>query len=119
MSGEELKTYLKERGLTLAMVADELGTSPQNLNGRLKAKSLKSDFISKIKSIIDKCCPPLPAEMEVAVIGSNVNGSNSSNVIQSIGTAGTDSIAALKARVDSLESENAYLRKLVDNLTSK
>lgn len=118
MSGEELKRYLKERGLPLSMVADELGTSPQNLNGRLKAKSLKTDFITKIKEIIDKCCPPLPAEMESAVIGSNVNGSNSSNVIQSIG-GDMESVAALKARVDSLESENAYLRKLVDNLTSK
>lgn len=118
MSGEELKTYLKERGLTLSMVADELGTSPQNLNGRLKAKSLKTDFITKIKQIIDKCCPPLPVEMESSVLGSNINGSNSSNVIQSIG-GDMESVAALKARVDSLESENAYLRKLVDNLTSK
>lgn len=41
-----MKTYLKQRGLSLASVAEELGTSPQNLNGKLKAKSLKSDFIS-------------------------------------------------------------------------
>lgn len=58
MTGEEMKTYLRQRGLSLASVAEELGTSPQNLNGKLKAKSLKSDFISAIKAIIDKCAPP-------------------------------------------------------------
>lgn len=111
MTGEEMKTYLRQRGLSLASVAEELGTSPQNLNGKLKAKSLKSDFISAIKAIIDKCAPPLPAEMEEAVFGSNVNGSNSSNVSQPIG-----SDAALQARVESLESENSFLRKQVETL---
>lgn len=112
MSGEELKTYLKERGLTLALVADELGTSPQNLNGKLKAKSLKSDFISKIKEIIDKCCPPLPAEMEAAVIGSNVNGSNSSNVNQSIGSGNE----ALQRENEILRQQNDFLQKQVETL---
>ena len=111
MTGEEMKTYLKQRGLSLASVAEELGTSPQNLNGKLKAKSLKSDFISAIKAIIDRCAPPLPAEMEEAVMGSNINGSNSSNVSQSIGGD-----AALQARVESLESENSFLRKQVETL---
>ena len=111
MTGEEMKTYLKQRGLSLASVAEELGTSPQNLNGKLKAKSLKSDFISAIKAIIDRCAPPLPAEMEEAVMGSNINGSNSSNVSQSIG-----SDAVLQARVESLESENSFLRKQVETL---
>nr|DAW41078.1 MAG TPA: hypothetical protein [Caudoviricetes sp.] len=49
--------------------------------------------------------------MEAAVIGSNVNGSNSSNVSQSL--AGD---AALQARVESLESENSFLRKQVETL---
>lgn len=111
MTGEEMKTYLRQRGLSLASVAEELGTSPQNLNGKLKAKSLKSDFISAIKAIIDRCAPPLPAEMEEAVFGSNINGSSSSNVSQSIG-----SDAALQARVESLESENSFLRKQVETL---
>ena len=112
MSGEELKTYLKERGLTLALVADELGTSPQNLNGKLKAKSLKSDFIAKVKAIIDNCCPPLPAEMEASVIGANVNGSNSSNVNQSIGSGNE----ALQRENEVLKQQNAFLQKQVETL---
>ena len=99
MSGEELKKYLKQRGMPLNKVADELGTSPQNLNGKLKAKSLKQDFINMVKEVIDRCCPPLPAEMEAAVIGSNVNGSNSSNVSQSI------------VNDDALVRENEVLRQ--------
>jgi transcriptional regulator with XRE-family HTH domain len=111
MTGEEMKTYLRQRGLSLASVAEELGTSPQNLNGKLKAKSLKSDFISAIKAIIDRCAPPLPAEMEEAVMGSNVNGSNSSNVSQSIG-----SDAALAAENKLLREQNEFLQSQVKTL---
>ena len=111
MTGEEMKTYLKQRGLSLASVAEELGTSPQNLNGKLKAKSLKSDFISAIKAIIDKCAPPLPAEMEAAVMGSNVNDSNSSNVSQSIG-----SDSALAAENKLLREQNEFLQSQVKTL---
>jgi transcriptional regulator with XRE-family HTH domain len=111
MTGEEMKTYLRQRGLSLASVAEELGTSPQNLNGKLKAKSLKSDFISAIKAIIDKCAPPLPAEMEEAVFGSNINGSNSSNVSQSIG-----SDAALAAENKLLREQNEFLQSQVKTL---
>ena len=111
MSGEELKQYIKRSGLTMSDVARELGTTPQNVQARLGRKTIKIDFIQKIKEIIDKCAPPLPAEMEAAVIGSNVNGSNSSNVSQSIGGD-----AALQARVESLESENSFLRKQVETL---
>lgn len=112
MSGEELKTYIKDRGLSMAKVAEELNTSPQNLNGKLKAKSLKSDFLQKVKEIIDRCCPPLPAEMEGAVIGSNVNGSNSSNVSQSIG----EGDAALKRENEVLRQQNEFLQKQVETL---
>ena len=103
-----MKTYLRQRGLSLASVAEELGTSPQNLNGKLKAKSLKSDFISAIKAIIDRCAPPLPAEMEEAVFGSNVNGSNSSNSI------GSD--AALAAENKLLREQNEFLQSQVKTL---
>lgn len=111
MSGEELKKYIKSSGLTMSDVARELGTTPQNVQARLGRKTIKIDFIQKIKEIIDRCAPPLPAEMEAAVTGSNVNGSNSSNVSQSL--AGD---AALQARVESLESENSFLRKQVETL---
>lgn len=111
MSGEELKQYIKRSGLTMSDVARELGTTPQNVQARLGRKTIKIDFIQKIKEIIDKCAPPLTAEMEEAVFGSNVNGSNSPNVSQSIG-----SDAALQARVESLESENSFLRKQVETL---
>ena len=111
MSGEELKQYIKNSGLTMSDVARELGTTPQNVQARLGRKSIKIDFVQKIKEIIDRCAPPLPAEMEEAVMGSNVNGSNSSNVSKSIG-----SDAVLQARVESLESENSFLRKQVETL---
>lgn len=111
MSGEELKKYIKSSGLTMSDVARELGTTPQNVQARLGRKTIKIDFIQKIKAIIDKCAPPLPAEMEEAVFGSNVNGSNSSNVSQSIG-----SDAALAAENKLLREQNEFLQSQVKTL---
>lgn len=111
MSGEELKKYIKSSGLTMSDVARELGTTPQNVQARLGRKTIKIDFIQKIKEIIDKCAPPLPAEMEEAVFGSNVNGSNSSNVSQSIG-----SDSALAAENKLLREQNEFLQSQVKTL---
>lgn len=111
MNGEELKQYIKRSGMSVAAVAEQLGTSPQNLNAKFNRKSIKTDFLQKIKEIIDECAPPLPAEMEAAVIGSNVNGSNSSNVSQSIG-----SDAALAAENKLLREQNAFLQSQVKTL---
>lgn len=111
MSGEELKQYIKRSGLTMSDVARELGTTPQNVQARLGRKTIKIDFIKKIKEIIDKCAPPLPAEMEEAVFGSNVNGSNSPNVSQSLG-----SDAALAAENKLLREQNEFLQSQVKTL---
>jgi hypothetical protein len=110
MNGEELKQYIKRSGMSVAAVAEELGTSPQNLNAKFNRKSIKIDFFQKIKEIIDKCAPPLPAEMEEAVFGSNVNGSNSSNVSQS------SSDAALAAENKLLREQNEFLQNQVKTL---
>lgn len=96
--------------MSVAAVAEELGTSPQNLNAKFNRKSIKIDFFQKIKEIIDKCTPPLPAEMEEAVFGSNVNGSNSSNVSQS------SSDAALAAENKLLREQNEFLQNQVKTL---
>lgn len=106
MSGEELKQYIKRSGLTMSDVARELGTTPQNVQARLGRKSIKIDFVQKIKEIIDKCAPPLPAEMEAAVIGSN-----SSNVSQLLG-----SDAALAAENKLLREQNEFLQSQVKTL---
>ena len=105
MSGEELKQYIKRSGLTMSDVARELGTTPQNVQARLGRKTIKIDFIQKIKEIIDKCAPPLPAEMEEAVFGSN-----SSNVSQS------SSDAALAAENKLLREQNEFLQSQVKTL---
>lgn len=113
MSGEELKQYIKASGLTMTDIAKEMGTTPQNVQARLSRKSIKADFWLKVKEIIDKCCPPLPAEMESAVIGSNITGANSSNVNQSIGSGNEE---ALQRENDLLRQQNAFLQKQVETL---
>ncbi len=101
-----MKRYIKASGVNMKTLAENLKVSPQNLNSKLNAKSLRADFIQKIKAIIDRCAPPLPAEMEEAVFGLN-----SSNVSQSLG-----SDAALAAENKLLREQNEFLQNQVKTL---
>lgn len=107
-----MKRYIKASGVNMKTLAENLKVSPQNLNSKLNAKSLRADFIQKIKDIIDRCAPPLPVEMEEAVFGSNVNGSNSSNVSQSIGgdAALVRELELLRKMVADKDEEIKFLR---------
>ena len=114
MTGEEIKNIIKSRGMNLATVAKHLGTSPQNLNNRLNAKSVKIDFLQSIMDVINSCCPPLPAEVEVAVNGSGVIGSHSPNATQYVGAD-----AALIAENQLLRQQNEYLQQLLNSAMAK
>ena len=114
MTGEEIKNIIKSRGMNLATVAKHLGTSPQNLNNRLNAKSVKIDFLQSVMDIVNRCCPPLPAEVEVAVNDSGVIGSHSPNATQYVGAD-----AALVAENQLLRQQNEYLQKLLDSAMAK
>lgn len=67
-----MKIYLKQSGISLATIAEGLGISPQNLNGKLKAKSLKTDFVAQIRAVIDSYASSLSTEMEGGRDGKNV-----------------------------------------------
>ena len=110
MTGDELKLMVKKSGMSVTEFAKELGMSPQNLNSKFISKSIKSDFLSKVESVINRCCPPLPAEVEVSVMGSAVNGSHSPNVTQSVGGD-----AALVAENKLLRQQNEFLQQQLAN----
>lgn len=115
MTGEELRQLIKRSGMSITDVAREMGTSPQNLGAKLNRKSIKYDFIQTVQKIIDKCCPPLPAEMEMSVSGSAINGSNSPNVLQNV-NADASLLAQNKMLIDQnrmlLEQNNMYLEQI-------
>ena len=110
MTGEELKQIVRKSGLSVTDFAKELGMSPQNLNAKFIFKSVKSDFLKRVENVINHCCPPLPAEVEVSVMGSAVNGSHSPNVTQSVGGD-----AALVAENKLLRQQNEFLQQQLAN----
>lgn len=114
MNGDELKAYIKQRGMSLTQLANALGTSPQNLNAKFGRQTLKHDFLQSVMDIVNRCCPPLPAEVEVAVNGSCVIGSHSPNATQYVGAD-----AALVAENQLLRQQNEYLQKLLDSAMAK
>ena len=113
MTGEELRNKIKGKGISMKQVAAGMGITSQNLNSKLNAQNVKSDFLSKVEAIIDRCCPPLPAEMQAAVIGSNINGSHSPNVQQTTGSS-----TALSRENELLRQQNEFLRQQVERLMS-
>lgn len=113
MTGEELKQTVKRSGMSVTEFAKELGMSPQNLNGKFGQKSIKTDLLDKINAILDKCCPPLPAEMEKAVMGQSITGNNNTGNINTVGSANE---AALLKEIEMLREQNDYLRKQNDRL---
>lgn len=114
MNGDELKAYIKQRGMSLTQLANALGTSPQNLNAKFGRQTLKHDFIQSVMDIVNRCCPPLPAEVEVAVNGSGVIGSHSQNATQYVGAD-----AALVAENQLLRQQNEYLQQLLNSAMAK
>lgn len=113
MTGEELKQIVRKSGLSVTDFAKELGMSPQNLNAKFISKSVKSDFLKKVENVMNRCCPPLPAEVELAVNGSGVTGSHN-NATQYIG-----SDAALAAENALLRKQNEYLQRQLDRALAK
>lgn len=107
MTGEEMKIYLKQSGIPLATIAGGLGISPQNLNGKLKAKSLKTDFVAQIRAVIDSHASSLSTEMEGDVMDSNVNGSNNM-----VGQSSVD--LALQRETEVLRKQNEFQQKLIE-----
>lgn len=114
MTGEELKQIVRKSGLSVTDFAKELDMSPQNLNSKFISKSIKLDFLKKVENVINRCCPPLPVEVELAVNGSAVNGSHSPNVNQTVGVD-----AALLAENKLLREQNEYLQKQLDRCMEK
>lgn len=113
MTGEELKQIVRKSGLSVTDFAKELDMSPQNLNSKFISKSIKLDFLKKVENVINRCCPPLPVEVEMAVNGSGVinNSPNANNYL------GGD--AALLAENKLLRQQNEYLQKQLDRCMEK
>ena len=52
MNGEELKQYIKRSGMSVAAVAEKLGTSPQNLNAKLFLANLQQKRLKLFSGIV-------------------------------------------------------------------
>lgn len=108
----------KKNGLSINKLADKCGVNSANLSRSLAGKASLSDrVIYKIANALhvsvdwlENGIEPMfsPTVASTADVGAGITGSN---VSQSIG-----SDAALQARVESLESENSFLRKQVETL---
>lgn len=116
----------KKNGLSINKLADKCGVNSANLSRSLAGKaSLTDRVIYKIANALhvsvdwlENGIEPMfsptvasTADVGAGITGSNVNGSNSSNVSQSIG-----SDAALAAENKLLREQNEFLQSQVKTL---
>lgn len=101
MTGEEIKRIIRESGYNLAYISRELGISPQNLNSKLRTKTVKLDFYKSIVDIINKEKPQLvPNHQAIAAGNKAVAAINST--IENASDARKE-IESLKQRISDLE----------------
>lgn len=54
MTGKEVREILLNAGYVLSDIADKMKISPQTLNSRLNAKTIKIEFVKELCSVIEK-----------------------------------------------------------------
>ena len=123
-----MKIYLKQSGISLATIAEGLGISPQNLNGKLKSKSLKTDFVAQIRAVIDSYASSLSTDMEGGVMA-RTSSSRHRNILKSWECAkrcstrnyGSTKMAtyAMKKVIDFPMTESSPMPKAVPKLVSE
>ena len=120
MKGDELKNTIKGLGIRLKDVAEELGMSQQNLQGRLNVKSVKADFYQEIMGAVKRIGKDLSA---IQVNGDF--GNNTQNVIQDTKN-GSDDVDFFKEQIrikdlqiQSLTSQNSKLIEMIEILRNK
>lgn len=107
VTGEGLKRRIKSYGIPLNYIAAALGTSPQNLSGRLGAKSVKLDFAQKVEDVIQKYKEEIGIDTNFPLEQPESSEEQKpSTVLESV----------LMAKVERLENENSFLRKQVETL---
>lgn len=62
MTGEELKTLLKRKGISQTKLAQELGISKNLLFDRLRARTLKNSFLEQIEDALGEPLIPNTSE---------------------------------------------------------
>lgn len=107
VTGEGLKRRLKMYGISLKYAAASMGTSPQNLGAKLNRKSIKLDFAQKVEDVIQKY-------KEEIGLDSNFPLEQPESLEEQMPSTTLESV--LMAKVESLESENSFLRKQVETL---
>lgn len=113
MTGDELRAKLFYTKKPLIEIAASVGLSSQGLSQALKVKDVKTGFVEKLASALNLPLSFFYDEGDPRAIGSNVNGSHSPNVSQSLGYD-----SALTAENKLLREQNEFLQSQVKTLLS-
>lgn len=118
---DAVKAYIEENGLVQKDIAAKMGISPASLNnmlngrdniGKRRAQKLHDMFGFDVVYLLTGEGTLFSGPIRHVEVSHN-SGSSQNTV--SIGD--TSDTAALKARVESLEKENSWLRQMLEKLT--
>ncbi len=113
MTGDELRAKLFLAKKPLIEIAASVGLSSQGLSQALKVKDVKTGFVEKLASSLNLPLSFFYGDGEDQPVGSNINGSHSPNVSQSIGCD-----SAMVTEVKLLREQNEFLQSQIKTLLS-
>lgn len=105
MSGDELRLIIKQNGISLTRIANELSTSPQNLNSKLNRQSLKIEFVQRVMKILGEIGSNIPTGLEL------VDKNHILDIKDKHHNKNESHTAALEAENALLRQQNDFLQK--------
>ena len=86
MTGDKLKTILRQTGLSMAEISRRLGVIPQNLDVYLRSNDIKTGLLERLAEILDKDISWFysgePFGVQSSSISVNMNDENAALVAQ-------------------------------------
>lgn len=118
MTGEQLREILKDRGFNLSSIAELLEITPQTLNSRLRAKTIKDSFIKDIEEVTGTTIAHNIGAINTGTVGGhnvNVQGGDYEKIIDKgkVEVIGGDVGKVYLQKIASLEAEIVRLEAII------
>lgn len=122
MTGEELKTILKYRGVAMTELAEKLGLNYRTLQGRLKVRTVKTPLLNSIAEVLGIDPKELTGDdntqkKEVASLASILKGQM--ELQESLLKTLKEQQDFFKEETAELRKENKLLKEKIDEISRK
>lgn len=118
MTGEQLREILKEKGYSLSKIAELLNITPQTLNSRLRAKTIKDEYVREIEDVTGNYITHNTGNVNTGTVGGhniNLAGTDYQKIIDKdrIELKGGNASKIYLQEIASLKAETIRLEAII------